>query len=310
MKRNISISYRSMCAGIFVIISIIILAINGISLFKYDNATDYEKSALRPGEYVKFQLKDYLSKPLDEYNSDVSSGQCEVEVTFFGDYYVYNIPYMDNTYVRVKVYDKNLEEQLEGKVDLIGKVLPEKDVSMEWYEQVPDFSLSSLKKGICIQEVDCKKYQNMLWLGGIMLCVSVAVLLHDYRVNRATIITEEGRIAHINLPDYDLAYTLEYNLRKYKELEKIQIQNRKKIFWIVLFELTGVWFCINFYYWEIKVIGVVFILCGLKIGWNIFINSDLSGAVRLSELFGLDTVSQRKEHLLSYIHELEKRLSR
>lgn len=143
-----------------------------------------------------------------------------------------------------------------------------------------------------------------------MLCVSVAVLLHDYRVNRATIITEEGRIAHINLPDYDLAYTLEYNLRKYKELEKIQIQNRKKIFWIVLFELTGVWFCINFYYWEIKVIGVVFILCGLKIGWNIFINSDLSVVVRLSELFGLDTVSQRKEHLLSYIHELEKRVSR
>ena len=42
--------------------------------------------------------------------------------------------------------------------------------------------------------------------------------------------------AHTNLPDYDLAYTLEYNLRKYKELEKIQIQNRKKIFWIVLFE--------------------------------------------------------------------------
>lgn len=253
---------------------------------------------------------DYLSKPLDEYNSDVSSGQCEVEVTFFGDYYVYNIPYMDNTYVRVKVYDKNLEEQLEGKVDLIGKVLPEKDVSMEWYEQVPDFSLSSLKKGICIQEVDCKKYQNMLWLGGIMLCVSVAVMLHDYRVNRATIITEEGMIAHTNLSDYDLAYTLEYNLRKYKELEKIQIQNRKKIFWIVLFELTGVWFCINFYYWEIKVIGVVFILCGLKIGWNIFINSDLSVAVRLSELFGLDTVSQRKEHLLSYIHELEKRVLR
>ena len=68
MKRNISISYRTMCAGIFVIISIIILAINGISLFKYDNATDYEKSALRLGEYVKFQLKDYLSKPLDEYN--------------------------------------------------------------------------------------------------------------------------------------------------------------------------------------------------------------------------------------------------
>lgn len=33
---------------------------------------------------------------------------------------------MDNTYVRVKVYDKNLEEQIEGKVDLIGKVLPEK----------------------------------------------------------------------------------------------------------------------------------------------------------------------------------------
>lgn len=248
MKRNISISYRTICAGIFVIISIIILAINGISLFKYDNATDYEKSALRPGEYVKFQLKDYLSKPLDEYNSDVSSGQCEVEVTFFGDYYVYNIPYMDNTYVRVKVYDKNLEEQIEGKVDLIGKVLPEKDVSMEWYEQVPDFSLSSLKKGICIQEVDCKKYQNMLWLGGIMLCVSVAVMLHDYRVNRATIITEEGMIAHTNLSDYDLAYTLEYNLRKYKELEEIQIQNRKKIFWIVLFELTGVWFCINFYY--------------------------------------------------------------
>lgn len=54
MKRNISISYRTICAGIFVIISIIILAINGISLFKYDNATDYEKSALRPGEYVKF----------------------------------------------------------------------------------------------------------------------------------------------------------------------------------------------------------------------------------------------------------------
>lgn len=150
----------------------------------------------------------------------------------------------------------------------------------------------------------------MLWLGGIMLCVSVAVMLHDYRVNRTTIITEEGRIARTNLPDYDLAYTLEYNLRKYKELEKIQIQNRKKIFWIVLFELTGVWFCINFYYWEIKVIGVVFILCGLKIGWNIFINSDLSVAVRLSELFGLDTVSQRKEHLLSYIHELEKRVSR
>lgn len=37
-----------------------------------------------------------------------------------------------------------------------------------------------------------------------------------------------------------------------------------------------------------------------------FINSDLSVAVRLSELFGLDTVSQRKEHLLSYIHELER----
>ena len=189
-------------------------------------------------------------------------------------------------------------------------MVPESDVTKEWDEQVPDFSLSSLKKGICIQEVDCKKYQNMLWIGGIMLCVSVAVMLHDYRVNRTTIITEEGRIAHTNLPDYDLAYTLEYNLRKYKELEKIQIQNRKKIFWIVLFELTGVWFCINFYYWEIKVIGVVFILCGLKIGWNIFINSDLSVAVRLSELFGLDTVSQRKEHLLSYIHELEKRVSR
>lgn len=142
-----------------------------------------------------------------------------------------------------------------------------------------------------------------------MLCVSVAVLLHDYRVNQYYYYGR-GRIAHTNLPDYDLAYTLEYNLRKYKELEKIQIQNRKKIFWIVLFELTGVWFCINFYYWEIKVIGVVFILCGLKIGWNIFINSDLSVAVRLSELFGLDTVSQRKEHLLSYIHELEKRVSR
>ena len=87
----------------------------------------------------------------------------------------------------------------------------------------------------------------MLWIGGIMLCVSVAVMLHDYRVNRTTIITEEGRIAHTNLPDYDLAYTLEYNLRKYKELEKIQIQNRKKIFWIVLFELTGVWFCIKLF---------------------------------------------------------------
>lgn len=80
-KKHINILSDNLCRD-FVIISIIILAINGISLFKYDNATDYEKSALRPGEYVKFQLKDYLSKPLDEYNSDVSSGQCEVEVTF------------------------------------------------------------------------------------------------------------------------------------------------------------------------------------------------------------------------------------
>ena len=38
-----------------------------------------------------------------------------VEVTFFGDYYVYNIPYMDNTYVGVKVYDKNLERTDRGK---------------------------------------------------------------------------------------------------------------------------------------------------------------------------------------------------
>lgn len=135
-----------MCAGIFVIISIIILAINGISLFKYDNATDYEKSALRPGEYVKFQLKDYLSKPLDEYNSDVSSGQCEVEVTFFGDYYVYNIPYMDNTYVRVKVYDKNLEEQLEGKVYLIGKVLPEKMFLWNGMNRCRIFHLAAWKR--------------------------------------------------------------------------------------------------------------------------------------------------------------------
>ena len=38
-------------------------------------------------------------------------------------------------------------------------------------------------------------------------------------MNRATIITEEGRIAHTNLPDYDLAYTLEYNPVSYTHLD-------------------------------------------------------------------------------------------
>ena len=48
--------------------------------------------------------------------------------------------------MRVKVYDKNLEEQIEGKVDLIGKVLPEKDVSMEWYEPVSYTHLDVYKR--------------------------------------------------------------------------------------------------------------------------------------------------------------------
>lgn len=191
MKKEIFISFKSIISFILILISIVITIINAVLLYRYNNAIDYKDSPLEAGDYVVCRIEDYLVKPIDKYSPNVYSGQCEVDSTFFKDYYVYNIPYGNDRYVRVKIYNKDMEKKLEEKstlddknISIVGKVISEDNISTEWYEHVSDFSISQIEKGICIKEINYKQYENLILLGGITLIISMFILLCEVKENK------------------------------------------------------------------------------------------------------------------------------
>lgn len=314
MKKNISITFGMFFVITWIVVSILVILINGILLFRYNNAIDYESTSLKNGTYVICDIDEYLVKPFDEYNEEIYSGQCEEITTLLNDYYVYNIPYRNNKFIRIKISSKDIVENLEkyqhgkGKtIRVVGKITYDNNVDMDWYSDISGFSADKLETCYWIEEVDGRKYKNYIWIGIILLVISMLSLCKRIKQKNIFWVYDNSGIEVKKIPNYDLENTLDYYMGRLRALEQEQSLNRKKLIGVLVILIIGTVIICNSYYWEIKSIGILFILYGIKNGWIIFINSDLAIAVGVSVLFNLDTISQKKERISALIDEIQKR---
>lgn len=312
MRKEINLQKRDIICAITIFVGLILSFIGGTKLIGYNNAKECNSSNLKIGEYVSCDVREYLVKEQDNLGNLIDSGQCEVIVEFMKDFYVYNIPLDDGSYVRIKIFDnnevENLEDYTKGKsngknVVFIGKVTKSEEVSSEWYESISNFNFDDLNKEICILEVNKNDYKNTLLFGVVLFFIGLICLLSTKRAECNFI--EDIREADYNkLPRYNAIEYKEDCIERLKKIEKLQRKNYRKLSVGLFFLIAGIIFVIKFYFFEIKIIGIIGMILGMKIIWNIFINSDLKFAVKISRFFNLNTYSVKKIEIQSIIDEI------
>lgn len=340
MKRY-SVSRLFPITFIFFVLSLILMLINGVGLFRLSHLKELNTQtlfSLQPGQYVSCTINQYVllevkttAGTVSYRGSNWTRGFSESSLK---SYDIYTISLDDKAFVDIGFEDSELIAELEAysqgrgnSISFIGKVM--KTDGEEWSEHrtgtaVSEFRADAWVKNICIAQINLEEtktsYKALMLFGVIS---GIIALLLFFSVGGIQIVYRKPYEESKRYKDLLMGknYKLEVDLKRKKEyLDELRHKQKKAklhtIFYLIFSIICTTVLCINIsalVNGTAMIYGVIIALI-LFLGsiywlWKSFINTDFMLAIRLSDLFMLDTLSIRIEETSIIIEYLNRRLS-
>lgn len=341
MKRY-SVSKLFPITFMFFVISLILLMIYGLGLFRLNHLKELNATTLfdlRPGQFVSCTINQYVLLEVKTTAGTVSYRGSNWTRGFseniLKSYDIYTISLDDKAFVDIGFEDSELIAELEAysqgrgnSISFIGKVM--KTDGEEWSKHrtgtiVSHFNADAWAKDICIAQIsleETKASYNALMFFGVISGIMAFLLFSS--VGGIQIVYRKPFEESKRYKDLltDKIYGLEAELKRKKEyLDELKRKQKKAklhtIFIFIFSVICTTILCINFsklvngtamIYGAI--IALILFLGSIYWLWKSFINTDFMLAIRLSDLFMLNTLSVRIEETSIIIELLNKRLSK
>lgn len=324
MRTNISISKRIVFNIIIFVIGLMLL-VGGIkSYYKYKHAIpikNLNEWDCKEGRYVIGSIDEYVGKKMSGSNKFVGSGSTLLTLTGKA-YDFYTIPIAQNSYIRIMVSDKSILEKLknftEGKGEGVyfeGEIIESPmEISLKWYAGIEGFRATDMVKSYVIKEINIKSKKDLTYIGFLLVVFSVLIFYTNGGIN--SIITKENDTDDIKSKNNNYANSYNKNNELLLEKNKLQLfekrlsELKKKCFVGFILLCLGIYIVVSFYFWEIKLIGILIMFYSVKCMWRYFINSGSEPALWIVKKFGLESVSVKIEECKINVWEMEKVLEK
>lgn len=293
-------------------ISLWLFLSNGWKLIFYSQPLDLanlSEENIKTNRYVKGTISDCVTVPIEGRN-DVRDGCSGVRIGVGKDYECYTIPIPEGRYIRVWLYEKEslkgMERILNGDSAeipfaglLVKSAMP---LNTEWYGRNPKFEQDRVVTEFVLMQKTTDAEKNLFFVG---LCgmATAALLFFSYGgIHIVEVPPEKKKEADI------LGYNKENEISiARKRLERYAEQERayRKMSVIGTGCVIGGLFLVLAIP-ALALMGLVFMIYGVKKWWDRFINSENRHAMNIAKLFSLKTLQTKKAEEQHKIEEYEK----
>ena len=257
------------------------------------------------GQYVYGNIDSYVVKKLETAGADNYSGECATVITATGvEYNFYTIPTVDNKYIRIMMRDKDNTDELkefvcgrgEG-VYIEGEIVETMEpLNYEWYKGVEGWKDKVLEEIVhpsyVIKEIDFSDKIKQVYIGIVFLLGAVGSFILSGGIENFVILEKNKAERQV------VQHTKNYNKKNELEAEKIRLDSlkqrlnslRRSCLYKIPVAICGIYIFTCSYFWEVRMVGIVIMVIGMKGIWKYFINSHLKAAQWIAGVFGLNTL--------------------
>lgn len=290
-------------------VSLWIFLVNGWKLISYSHPLDLanlSEQTIKINRYVKGTITDCFTVPVDGRN-DLRNG---CSVVWMGTGMCYTIPISDGRYIRVYLNEKEslkgMERIVKGdpvEVPFAGLLVrPVRSLNTEFYDMDPEFDQSRVVADYELHEkMTTEKEKNLLFVG--LFGMAAAGLIYMRDGIRVTEVPPEKK-KDAGIPSYNKENEMiiaRRRLERYAEQERAY----RKMSVIGTGCVIGGLFLVLFVP-ALALMGLVFMIYGVKKWWDRFINSENRHAMNVAKLFSLKTLQTKKAEEERKIEEYEK----
>lgn len=310
--KNIHITTSAMISILIGVISLLVMLVNGLEIFFYDHPLDLaylSKDNLKRNRYVNGTITDCVTVPVLGNQRDIS-GRSGTFVIRKEVYYYYTVPISGDQYIRVWIKDKESLKEMEriaqgeaAEVSFVGKIQAGEPLNTAWYDWNPEFDQSKIVVDYVIWQktIDAEKLFCQAGFWGIVLAILIYHFFGEIQIIELPSESEENwKFVH-NYKDYELD-NARRRLKVYMEKE---IEYRKDAITGTICIIIGLPIVINNVF-LINFFGSILIIYGVITWWTFFINSKNIVARKISRLFSIKTLQDKRAIEESKIEKLEQ----
>ncbi len=329
---NLSIGYILVFAlGTFSIINLVSAFIDWNNLKNALDINAIHSSQIQKGQYATGIIDDFLVRPDMGVGLPPTGNQGGV-ITLDGDFNIYTIKTQDNKYILLSIKDDDKLELLydvdaffeSDGITIDTKIITnEYQINYEWYKNAfgveTDAQVDELVIGeFAFLEVDYNAIPKRLREFSVLTIISIALFFMIGGTKNLITIRSVSKVAsgeelNVRILTNEHSQTeRNYTLKKYRADLNVLLEKRDKQKKGAILGAIFLLLCFACFYISMRtmffpiLIAIVFFFYGIKNIWIAFINSGNSLAIKISNLFNINTLESEINTILSYIIELDK----
>lgn len=278
-------------------VSLWIFLVNGWKLISYSQPLDLanlSEQTIKINRYVKGTISDCVTVP-DMENRNKRDG-CSVE--WFGGGRCYVIPISEGRYIRVWLKEKEsikgMESLVKGasaEVPYAGLISrPIRSLNTAFYDRDPEFDQSRVVADYELHEkMTTEKEKNLLFVG--LFGMAAAALIYMRDGIRITEVSPEKK-KDAGIPNYNKENEMIIARRRLERYAEQERAYRKGGVIGTVCVIGGLFLVLVMP--ALALMGLAFIIYGVKKWWDCFINSENRHAMNAAKLFSLKTLQTKK----------------
>lgn len=310
--KKVNIAFSALVSIGIGAVSLWIFLVNGWKLISYSHPldlADLSEQTIKLNRYVKGTISDCFTVPAVEGRDDLRNGSSELLLGFGKDYECYTIPIPEGRYIRVYLCEKEslngMERIVKGdpaEVSFAGLLVrPVGSLNTEFYDKDPEFDQSRLVTDLVLMQRTTEKEKNLFFLGLFGMVAAALIYMRD-GISITGVSPEKKKDAGI--PNYNKENEMiiaRRRLERYAEQERVY----RKMSVIGTGCVIGGLFLILATP-ALALMGLAFMIYGVKKWWDRFINSENRHAMNIAKLFSLKTLQTKKSEEERKLEEYEK----
>lgn len=186
LRKSYLVAPKVIVSLVLTLVGMALVVFSFIELSRYDNSLYMNPETgytLKKGSYYDCTFNSVLMKEMEVNTTDIVGK----EASLSREYKIYTAMLSDGRYIQIKVYDYQLQRQIEKVVNgeqdefsFKGKMFaldPEK-AHLEWYDEIEGFNTGRLIKDVCIYERHDDTSRTTMLLGVVIM--GIATILHYF----------------------------------------------------------------------------------------------------------------------------------
>lgn len=281
------------------------------------NLEELEGKELETGKIVVGKVEDYVQKEIINLGSGDYSGVMQTYLSGNKEYDIYLVKLVNDEYIQLMIGErqsKDILQDMNKNSSMYFEGVIEKSpflVNYDWCEGLDEKIYPNIKNNIIseyvVREVDLTQNDNNIYGAIMLIIVSLIVLFCTGGIQKTYVLerTDNDKKYNRYVSSYnnenELLYENEYLSKLMNDMKELEKKRLKKILIVII----GIFVFGNSYYIEMKLVGIVIVMLGLKGIWGCFINSSNTFAVKIAKKYDIESTYLKIMQCKDNIKELE-----